>query len=114
LAVEPISSLPLLTMSHAQPLPKRVVPAASNFALKSSKLPNVALMSSASLPVGAPPAFGPRMRQKNEWFQWPPPLLRTAPLIASCTVEQSAWHRSAIDLDSSAALEEMALLTLST
>ena len=44
-------------------------PAASNLFLKSSKLPNAALMSSASLPVGAPPAFGPMVRQKNEWFQ---------------------------------------------
>ena len=45
-------------------------------------------MSSASLPVGAPPAFGPRIFQKKEWFQWPPPLLRTGPRMASGTDAQ--------------------------
>ena len=64
--VEAISSLPsLLLSSHAQPLPKRPRPAASNFSLKASKLPKVAAMSVPSLPVGAPPAFGPMIRQKN-------------------------------------------------
>ena len=80
--METISSLPLLTTSQAQPLPKRPMPAASNFSLKASKLPKAALMSSPSLPEGAPPAFGPRIFQNMEWFAWPPPLLRTAPRMS--------------------------------
>ena len=112
-AVEAISSLPLFDTSQTQPLPKRPMPAASNFALNSSKLPNVALMSSASLPVGAPPAPGARIFQKNEWFQWPPPLLRTGPRIASGTTLRSLMICSS-DLASSAALPAMALLRLST
>ena len=52
--VEMTSRFPFLfLMSHAQPLPKRPAPAAANFSLKSLKLPNVALMSSASLPFGS-------------------------------------------------------------
>ena len=74
---ETISSLPvLLTISQAQPLPKRPRPAASNFSLNASKLPKVAVMSSASAPVGAPPAWGARLRQKAVWLTCPPALLR--------------------------------------
>src|SRR5205823_10042209 len=51
---------------HAQPLPKRPTPAAANFSLNASKLPNADLISSASLPLGSPPAFGPRIFQKKE------------------------------------------------
>ena len=47
---------------HDEPDPTaaetRPAPPASNFSLKASKLPKVALMSSASLPEGAPPALG--------------------------------------------------------
>ena len=68
LAVETISSLPLLTTSQAQPLPKRPRPAASNFSLNASKLPNAALMASASVPVGAPPALGAMSVQNKVWF----------------------------------------------
>jgi len=35
-------------------------------------------MANAKSPAGAPPAFSSRLSQKNVWFQWPPPLLRTA------------------------------------
>ena len=35
-------------------------------------------MASATAPVGSPPPLGARMVQNKEWFQWPPPLLRTA------------------------------------
>src|SRR2546425_1022757 len=47
LAVETTSSLPPLLTSHAQPLPKRVMPAFSNFSLNASKWG-----SSASLGYG--------------------------------------------------------------
>ena len=47
--METISSLPWLDTSQTQPLPNRPTPAASNLALKSSKLPNAALMSSREL-----------------------------------------------------------------
>ena len=36
--------------------------------------------------MGAPPAFGAISVQNIEWFQWPPPLLRTAPRMSSGTV----------------------------
>jgi hypothetical protein len=65
--VDITSSLPsLFLISHAQPLPKRPAPAAANFSLKASKLPNVDLMSSPNFPEGSPPALGPMIFQKNE------------------------------------------------
>ena len=76
--VDEISSLPSLTISHAQPLPKRTTPAAENFSLKASNVPKAALIASANVPVGVPPAFGANASQKKLWFQWPPPLLRIA------------------------------------
>ena len=48
-----------------------------------SKPPNAALIASATLPVGAPPAFGAIHFQNMLWFQWPPPLLRTAVRMSS-------------------------------
>ncbi len=53
-----IASLPLLLTSHAQPLPNRPRAAFLNSPLNESKLPNDALMASASGPDGSPPAFG--------------------------------------------------------
>ncbi len=73
-----IASLPSLTTNHAQPEPKRPVAAVLNSSLKSSKLPNVSSIASLIAPVGSPPAFGPKISQKNVWLAWPPPLLRTA------------------------------------
>src|SRR5712692_7607077 len=78
LALELISSLPPALMSQAQPDPKRVAPAALNFSLKASKLPNVLLMAAARLPVGGPPALGPMISQNMGWLMAPPALLRTA------------------------------------
>src|SRR5688572_9141987 len=82
------SVLPSLT-SHAHPLPKRSTPAFASCSLKVSKLPNADLIASAALPVGAPPAFGAIHVQKRLWFQWPPPLLRTAVRMVSGTLEIS-------------------------
>lgn len=41
-----------------QPEPKFLTAASVNFALKSAKLPNAALIAAASSPSGSPPAFG--------------------------------------------------------
>src|SRR6185295_4199072 len=78
-----IDSLPPSFISHTQPLPKRPAPAFAHSSLNLSKLPNAALIPSATLPVGAPPAFGAIHFQNMLWFQCPPPLLRTAVRIAS-------------------------------
>src|SRR4051794_39158435 len=83
LAVLSIANLPPEDTSHAQPLPNRVVAALANCSLKLSKPPNVPLIRSAILPVGAPPPFGDIRGQNSEWLAWPPPLLRTAVRIAS-------------------------------
>ena len=80
------SSLPPLSITHAQPLPKRVAPAWLTAVLNFSKSPNELLMASATAPVGAPPAPGAISVQNSEWFQWPPPLLRTAALMSSGTL----------------------------
>jgi hypothetical protein len=80
------SSLPPLLITHAQPLPKRVVPAWLTAVLNFSKSPNALLMASATAPFGAPPALGAISFQNSEWFQWPPPLLRTAALMSSGTL----------------------------
>src|SRR5688572_18520816 len=81
LGVELTSSLLSLTISHAQPLPNLVVPAAFTFSFNASREPKLLLIASASLPEGLLPA-GPNNSQKKLWFQWPPPLLRTAGEIA--------------------------------
>src|SRR5688572_7043395 len=81
-----IDSLPPSLSSHTQPLPKRPVPAFAHSSLNLSKLPNEPLIASAILPVGAPPALGAIHSQNREWFQCPPPLLRTAVRIASGTL----------------------------
>ena len=81
-----IVSLPPLSISHAQPLPKRPTPAFLNSSLNLSKLPNADLIASAIAPLGAPPAFGPMICQNIEWFACPPPLLRTAVRMSSGTL----------------------------
>src|ERR1051325_1862144 len=81
-----IETLPPSLSSHTQPLPKRPAPALAHSVLKLSKLPNEELMASATLPVGAPPALGTIHFQNMLWFQWPPPLLRTAVRMSSGTV----------------------------
>ena len=59
----------LFTLSHAQPLPNCVAPAAENWALNSSKLPKSRSMAAARSPVGFPPAFGAMLSQKNVWLR---------------------------------------------
>src|SRR5439155_22155186 len=71
--------------SHTHPLPKRPAPALPHSVLKLSKLVNDELIASPILPVGAPPALGAIHFQNCEWFQWPPPLLRTAVRMSSGT-----------------------------
>ena len=112
LAVETISSLPPLTTSHAQPEPKRPMPAASNFAWKSAKEPKAALMAVARSPEGVPPLPGPIRFQKKVWFQWPPPLLRTGPRMASGTPARFPIRASSESV--STGVPAMALLRLST
>jgi hypothetical protein len=80
-----ISSLPPLSTSQAQPLPKRPMPAALNCSLNASKLPNAALMASAPRPSARRRRWGAISFQNSEWFQWPPPLLRTAVRMSSGT-----------------------------
>ena len=75
-----------MSITHAQPLPKRPTPALANCSLNASKLPNDELIASAMAPVGAPPACGAMICQNIEWFAWPPPLLRTAVRMSSGTV----------------------------
>src|SRR5206468_10745832 len=84
LALDVISNLPDPSfVSHAHPEPKRPVAAALNFSLKLSKLPKFEVITLSMSPLGAPPPFGDSKFQKSEWFAWPPPLFRTAVLIAS-------------------------------
>src|SRR2546421_12168024 len=85
-----LNSPDLARTSQAQPLPNWLAPAASNFSLKASKLPKVLLIASATAPVGFPPLLGPLICQNMLWFTWPPPLLRTEPLISSCSAH---WLR---------------------
>src|SRR3989441_4179040 len=81
-----IDSLPPSSISHAQPLPNRPTAAFANSSLNLSKLPNAELIALPRAPVGAPPAPGPIHFQNWLWFQWPPPLLRTAVRMASGTL----------------------------
>ena len=96
LAVLSIASLPDDDTSHAQPLPNRVVAALANCSLKLSKPPNWLAITSAILPVGAPPAFGAISVQNSEWLAWPPPLLRTAVRIASGSAFRSLIRSSTL------------------
>ena len=77
----------LFLTSHAQPLPKRVVPAAANAFLKPSKLPHAASIAAARAPLGSPPPPGPITDQNSEWLAWPPPLFCTAVRMSAGTLE---------------------------
>src|SRR5271169_2627775 len=85
-----IASLPSLTSSHDQPEPKRPMPAALIFDFKSAKEPNADLIAPARSPVGSPPPPFFMIFQNIEWFQWPPPLLRTAVRMLSGTESRPA------------------------
>src|SRR3977135_499132 len=82
------ATLPSLPIPQAQPEPTRPTPACANFALKSANEPNADLMASASAPVGSPPPPFFMIFQNIEWFQWPPPLFRTAVRIFSGTLSR--------------------------
>src|SRR5262245_9550210 len=101
-------------MSHAQPEPNRPTPAALNLVLKSSTLPNALLIACATLPVGAPPPFGPMIFQNIEWFQCPPPLLRTAVRMFSGTIAQLLASSSSRLLPARSGADSRALLRLVT
>src|SRR5215218_7285658 len=108
-----LASLPPALTSHTHPEPNRATPAALNASLNFSKSPNDALIASASLPVGPPPPFGPIVGQNCEWFQWPPPLLRTAVRTASGTLFRLR-SRSSSDLSASSGAFSSAALRLVT
>ncbi len=55
--------------SQAQPEPKVPMAVLVNSSLNLSNEPKEALMASARVPVGWPPAFGARQFQKKVWFQ---------------------------------------------
>src|SRR4051812_754430 len=76
--VEEMDTSPLLAVSQAQPEPNRPSAALANSSLNLSNEPNFLSIAAARVPFGVPPPFGDRMFQKKVWFQWPPPLLRTA------------------------------------
>src|SRR5688500_5055566 len=95
------SALPL-RISQAQPDPNRDTPAAANCSLNFAKLSNVAVIAVPSAPDGSPPPPGAISVQNNEWFQWPPPLLRTAVRASSGTLLRLASNASS-DFSCSAA-----------
>src|SRR5918996_3458808 len=103
-----IDSLPPSFSSHTHPLPKRPAPALPHSSLNLSKPPNDELIASAALPVGAPPAFGAIHFQNIEWFQWPPPLLRTAVRTASGALLMPRHRSSMLLLASSGAFSRAA------
>ena len=97
-----------------QPEPNRVAAAAANFSLKASIEPNAASIAAASSAVGAPPLpCGPMTFQKSEWLKCPPPLLRTAALIASGSVA-TRRQISSIVSEASSGLDSSALLRFVT
>src|SRR5690242_9447139 len=101
-------------MSQAQPDPNRLMPAAASFSLNASKLPNVPLMAEARLPTGVPPLPGPIICQNMEWFQCPPPLLRTAVRIFSGTIAQLFASSSSMLFEASAGADSRALFRFVT
>src|ERR1035437_8993281 len=111
--VDSIASFPSFRMTQAQPDPNRPTPAAANFVLKSAKEPNADLIASASAPVGSPPPPFFMIFQNIEWFQWPPPLFRTAVRIFSGTRSRLESKRS-IDRAERSACPSRALLRLVT
>ena len=97
-----------VTLSHAQPLPKRVSAALVKASLNFSKPPRSLSIALATSPLGSPPPLGDMTVQNREWLAWPPPLLRTGPCRFSGSVlsffTSSSTGRSAYSVPSSAAL----------
>ena len=95
------------TTSHVQPEPNRFTPASLICALSASGSPKASLIAASSAPEGSPPPRGCMICQNIEWFQCPPPLLRTAARLSSGIearfVITSSIDRSAHSVPSSAA-----------
>src|SRR5713226_9794394 len=86
LGVEMTSNLLPLFTSQPQPEPNRPIAAAVTSSLNLSNDPNVESIALAELPIGLPLGFlGSINSQNSEWLWCPPPLSRTAVLIASGT-----------------------------
>src|SRR5690606_10048791 len=66
--------------SQVQPEPKLPSADLLNSSLNLSNEPHLALMASATLPVGAPPPFGDMQFQKKVWFHTWAELLNTPPV----------------------------------
>ena len=114
LGVEQVFTEPsTVTLSQAQPEPKRVAPAVENFDLNSSNEPKAASIACASLPDGALAPPGCITFQNNEWLKWPPPLLRTAARISSGTAAMSPIN-SVIDLRCRSSCPSRALFRFAT
>src|SRR5450755_1173110 len=90
LGVEQIASFPSRIPSHTHPLPNLAAPAALNFSFISSSDPKASSIASANFPSGLPPPSADKISQKKLWFQWPPPLLRTAGLIFPALASNSS------------------------
>ncbi len=97
-----------VTLSHAQPEPKRLMAALVKASLNFSKPPTSRSMALATSPTGSPPPLGDITVQNSEWLAWPPPLLRTGPCKFSGSdfrrETSSSTGRSAYSVPSSAAL----------
>ncbi|MOA11482.1 hypothetical protein D3C78_1314260 [compost metagenome] len=115
-----LSWLPLLsttrvfcgvTLSQAQPLPKRVSAALVKASLKASKPPSWASMVCARAPCGSPPPCGDITVQNRLWLACPPPWLVTAPrrFSGSCPTAPSSFStgHSAHSVPSMAALRPL-------
>src|ERR1700722_15462710 len=113
LGVDSIANLPSFTTSHAQPEPNRPTPAAANFVLKSANEPKEDLIASPTAPEGSPPPPFFISFQNIEWFQCPPPLLRTAVRIFSGTLSR-LLRSSSIDRACRSGLASRALFKLVT
>jgi len=97
-----------VTLSQAQPLPKRVSAALVKASLNFSKPPSCDSIALPTSPTGAPPPLGDITVQNRLWLAWPPPLLRTGPCRFSGSdlvfLTSSSTGRSAYSVPSSAAL----------
>src|SRR4051794_8121715 len=110
-----ISNWPELPLtSQAHPEPKRPIAAALSFSLNASKLVKFEVMTFWMSPFGAPPPFFDIRFQKSEWLACPPPLFRTAVLIASGTAAQLLASNCSIDLLARSGADSRALLRFVT
>ncbi len=93
--VRGVPAAPMLTMStepsafltsQVQAEPKLPTAEAWKAFLKSSKEPHLALIASASAPLGSPPPLGFMLFQKKVWFHTCAELLYTPPAGAFLTM----------------------------